>query len=72
MAARIGANAADDFSGALVIVSPKGRVVIEILSLDPSADESAFWALAKAKVDAATSEFLQREQAAAAPGWPRR
>lgn len=63
MAARIVANAAADFAGAVVVVAPDGRTVIDLLSLDPSHDEVAFWGQVAARVEAAKNECLMNEQA---------
>ncbi len=63
MARRICTNGSQDFAGAVVIVTPDGRIAIDLLSLDPSHDEVAFWGQVAARVEAAKNECLMNEQA---------
>lgn len=71
MAERIAAVNEGEFSGALVAVSPDGKVVIEVLTIDPTKDQGAFWGIVNAKVEAAKSDFIEGERLAAGGGYRR-
>ena len=66
MAARIEHNAATEFAGAYVIVSPDGEAK-EVLILNRKADAAQFWSLLKVTCDIALAELAQQQAGQFAP-----
>jgi len=60
MASRIDRNLPEEFGGAFLVVSPKGKVV-SYAAFDPTPDEAAFWALVDAAIQTAVKEWQAGE-----------
>jgi len=61
MAERIAKNAAEDFSGAFVIVPPDGKQK-SLLVLDNSQSAAIFWGLLRTTAEIALSEIQEAER----------
>jgi hypothetical protein len=67
MAARITHNAAEGFAGAFVIMPPTGDP-IEVLILEPAANEAVIWGQIKARIEMKLAD-LDDAQRRSQAGW---
>lgn len=67
MAAKISHNAANGFAGAFVIMPPSGEP-IEVLILEPAANEAVIWGQIKARIEMKLAD-LEDQQRRGQAGW---
>lgn len=67
MAAKISHNEANGFAGAFVIMPPSGEP-IEVLILEPAANEAVIWGQIKARIEMKLAD-LEDQQRRGQSGW---